>query len=139
MLSSREHGDDGIGGGDSRQCACRAFATRLNCLGERRLGQVERQHAMPRLRQIRGHAAAHIAQADESDGCHDSPLSTPARGCCASASFTYAWALFDNGALALSSVFGSDKYLALAEFGRMTPDEPPRLHPLDNFLITYRG
>jgi hypothetical protein len=34
---------------------------------ERRRGEVERPHRMIRLGQVRGHPAAHVAEADEGD------------------------------------------------------------------------
>ena len=39
-------------------------------LVERVLVEVEGADVMPRLCQVRGHAAAHVAQADEGDACH---------------------------------------------------------------------
>src|SRR3546814_21201659 len=83
-------------------------------------------------------AAAHIAQADESDGCHDSLLFTPARGCCASASFPDAGALFDKGGHAFLLVLGSDQYLEQAAFGQQPRVEPRPVRQIDHFLVYPR-
>ena len=38
--------------------------------GQRVLAEVEGHHLMPRLGEVRGHPAAHVAKPDECDACH---------------------------------------------------------------------
>ena len=78
MLARGEHGDDGFGADDGLGRRCSAGAACFDRARQRFLAEVEGAHLMPRLREVRSHAAAHIAESDECD-FHVSDLSTRLR------------------------------------------------------------
>jgi hypothetical protein len=69
-LSVGQHGDDDFGFGNGRRDAGMGHASGHPRPFARHIGKVESIDAMPRLRQICRHSAAHVAQADERNA-HD--------------------------------------------------------------------
>ena len=79
VLAGREHGDHRLGVG--HRLGGRAGARAAAGLGpaQRVLDEIEGAHLVPRLGEVRGHAAAHIAEPDEGYPCHCLPLSSSQR------------------------------------------------------------
>ena len=70
MLAGRKHGDDCLGTGDRFLGRRRARGAARLGAQQRILAEIEGAHLMPRLGEVRGHPAAHVAEPDECD-LHD--------------------------------------------------------------------
>ena len=73
MPGGREHGDDDVSIPDRFGGRGSSGTTTFDRVAHRLGDEVEGADLMPRLGEVRGHPAAHVAKADECDACHYYP------------------------------------------------------------------
>src|SRR3546814_8707058 len=67
MLARGEHRDDRFGASNRFSGRCYTRAARFDGARERLFAEVEGADVVARLREVRGHAAAHVAESDKGD------------------------------------------------------------------------
>src|SRR5690606_19649693 len=67
MLARGKHRHDGFGAGDRLGRRSRTNAAGVHGARQRLFAEIERADVMSRLRQIRGHPAAHVTESDKGD------------------------------------------------------------------------
>src|SRR3954452_1613614 len=79
MFGGRQHGDDDVGVLHGFRRRGRRGAAALSRVLNGLRYEIERANIVPRFGEVRRHPAAHVAQADECDACHQRPFQFPGR------------------------------------------------------------